>query len=77
MREHFVSTPHLYPATTVPMQVVVILYTKEHQDALFTFSFIPINNLYMFRAGLLVIIIIIIISSSSSSNVVAIVAEFG
>jgi hypothetical protein len=32
------------------------LYNKDQQDALFTFSFIPINNLYMFRAGLLLII---------------------
>jgi hypothetical protein len=32
------------------------MYNKDQQDALFTFSFIPINNLYMFRAGLLPII---------------------
>jgi hypothetical protein len=29
---------------------------KNKQDALFTLSFTPINNLYMFRAGLLLII---------------------
>jgi hypothetical protein len=28
---------------------------KDQQDALFTFSFIPICNLYIFRAGLLLI----------------------
>jgi hypothetical protein len=32
------------------------MYNKDQQDALFTFSFIPINNIYMFRAGLLLII---------------------
>jgi hypothetical protein len=32
------------------------LYTKDQQDVLFTFSFIPIINLYMFWAGLLQII---------------------
>jgi hypothetical protein len=31
-------------------------YNKDQHDALITFSFIPINNLYMFRAGLLLII---------------------
>jgi hypothetical protein len=30
--------------------------SKDQQDAPFTFSFIPINNLHMFRAGLLLII---------------------
>jgi hypothetical protein len=32
------------------------LCNKDQQDALYTFSSIPINNLYMFRAGLLFII---------------------
>jgi hypothetical protein len=32
------------------------LYNKDQQDALFTFSFIPTNSRYMFRAGLLLII---------------------
>jgi hypothetical protein len=36
--------------------IIVYLYNTDQQDALFTFSFIPINNLYMFRAGLLFII---------------------
>jgi hypothetical protein len=36
--------------------IVIYLYNKDQQDALFTFSFIPINNLYMFRAGLLLIV---------------------
>jgi hypothetical protein len=36
--------------------VRVYLCNKNQQDALFTFSFTPINNLYMFRAGLLLII---------------------
>jgi hypothetical protein len=31
-------------------------YNKYQQDALFTLSFIPTNNLYTFRAGLLLII---------------------
>jgi microcystin-dependent protein len=31
-------------------------YNKDQQDALFTFSFNPIGNRYMFRAGLLLII---------------------
>jgi hypothetical protein len=35
---------------------VVYLYSRNQQDALFTFSFIPINNLCMFRVGLLLII---------------------
>jgi hypothetical protein len=29
---------------------------KDQHDALFPFNFVPINNLYMFRAGLLLII---------------------
>jgi hypothetical protein len=36
--------------------IVVYLYNKDQQDALFTFSFILINNLHMFWAGLLLII---------------------
>jgi hypothetical protein len=36
--------------------IVVFLYNKDQQNALFTFSFILINNLCMFRAGLLLII---------------------
>jgi hypothetical protein len=32
------------------------LYNKDQQDALFIFSFILINNLYMFQSGLLHII---------------------
>jgi hypothetical protein len=36
--------------------IVVYLYNKDQQDALFTFSFILIINPYMFRAGLLLII---------------------
>jgi hypothetical protein len=36
--------------------IVVFLYNKHQQNALFTFSFILINNLCMFRAGLLLII---------------------
>jgi hypothetical protein len=36
--------------------IVMYLYSKDQQDALFTFSFIPINNLYMFQADLLLII---------------------
>jgi hypothetical protein len=32
------------------------LYYKDQQDTLLTFSFIPINNLYMFQAGSLLII---------------------
>jgi hypothetical protein len=36
--------------------IVIYLYNKNQQYALFTFSFIPINDLYMFRAGLLLII---------------------
>jgi hypothetical protein len=32
------------------------VYNKYEQDALFTFSFTPINNPYTFRAGLLLII---------------------
>jgi hypothetical protein len=40
-------------------RIVIYLYNKDQQDALFTFSFIPINNLYMFRAGLLHIILYI------------------
>jgi hypothetical protein len=32
------------------------LYNKDQQDEIFTFSFIPINNHYMFRACLLLII---------------------
>jgi hypothetical protein len=35
---------------------IIIYPYKDQQDALFTFSFIPINNLYLFRAGLLLII---------------------
>jgi hypothetical protein len=34
----------------------VNLYHKDQQDALFTFNFSPINNLYVFWAGLLLII---------------------
>jgi hypothetical protein len=34
---------------------VIYLYTKDQQDALFTW-FILINSLYMFRASLLLII---------------------
>jgi hypothetical protein len=33
-----------------------LLYNQDQQDTLFTFSFILINNLYMFRAGLLLIV---------------------
>jgi hypothetical protein len=36
--------------------IPVYLYNKGKQDAIFTFILIPINNLYMFRAGLLLII---------------------
>jgi hypothetical protein len=36
--------------------IVIYVYNKDKQYARFTFSFIPINNLYMFRAGLLLII---------------------
>jgi hypothetical protein len=36
--------------------IVVYLYDTDKQEALFTFSFILINNLYMFPAGLLLII---------------------
>jgi hypothetical protein len=32
------------------------MYNKDEQEALFTFSFIPINNLYVFRARSLLII---------------------
>jgi hypothetical protein len=32
------------------------VYNKDQQDALFTFNFIPTNNFYMFRAGLLLTI---------------------
>jgi hypothetical protein len=35
--------------------IVVYLYNKDQQDALFTFNFIPINNIYMLRAGLLLL----------------------
>jgi hypothetical protein len=40
----------------VYVEKILHLYNKDQQDALFTFSFIPINNLYTFRAGLLLII---------------------
>jgi hypothetical protein len=36
--------------------IVAYLHNKDLKDALFTFSFILINNVYMFRAGLLLII---------------------
>jgi hypothetical protein len=36
--------------------IVIYLYNKDQQDALFSFRFILINNIYMFRAGLLLII---------------------
>jgi hypothetical protein len=36
--------------------IVMYLYNKDQQDAIFTFSFIPINIFYMFQAGLLFII---------------------
>jgi hypothetical protein len=32
------------------------VYNNDQQDALFTFSSIPVINLYLFRAGLLLII---------------------
>jgi hypothetical protein len=32
------------------------LYNKDQEHAIITFSFIPVNNLYMFRVGLLVVI---------------------
>jgi hypothetical protein len=35
---------------------ILIFVGKNQQDALFTFSFIPINNFYMFQAGLLLVI---------------------
>jgi hypothetical protein len=36
--------------------IVIYICNMNQQDALFSFKFIPINNLYMFRAGLLLII---------------------
>jgi hypothetical protein len=36
--------------------IIIYLCSKDQQNALFTFSFIPINNLYMFRTGLLLIV---------------------
>jgi predicted nucleic acid-binding Zn finger protein len=47
---------HWYVITRQPTvkaltKFCVNLYTKDQQDALFIFIFIPINNLYMFRAG--------------------------
>jgi hypothetical protein len=36
--------------------IVIYLYIKDQQDTLVTVSFIPINNLYVFRTGLLLII---------------------
>jgi hypothetical protein len=38
------------------LQVGIFPCNKNQQDALFTFSYIPINDLYMFRASLLLII---------------------
>jgi hypothetical protein len=35
--------------------VLRYLYNEDQQDTLFTYSFIPIHNLYMFPAGLLLI----------------------
>jgi hypothetical protein len=36
--------------------IVVYLCNEDQHDTLFTFSFNPLNNLYMFQAGLLLII---------------------
>jgi hypothetical protein len=40
----------------VYVQKIRYLYNENQQDALFTFSFIPTNNLYTFRSGVLIII---------------------
>jgi hypothetical protein len=48
--------PGSHRVTNKLTTVLIGLYNKDQHDALFTFSFIPINNLYMFRAGLLLII---------------------
>jgi hypothetical protein len=48
----------LLPPGVNPVEVIyhIISYNKHQEGALFKFNFIPINNLYMFRAGLLPII---------------------
>jgi hypothetical protein len=51
----FLVYTHTHTHLTGPC-IIVHLYNKDQQDALFTLSCILINNLYMFLAGLLLII---------------------